>query len=137
LGSSNRLATAEIIYELERQCLNISFDSLVVYHQDLEIDYPTHAYLLLANDEIKNPFFPYAKIECARYKGTSIDKYIDQKSFGGSILTQAEMAYDFVLRHINQGAVVKGVYTQTKWEYPIKAIREVIRNAVVHKLCQA
>ncbi|WP_019540720.1 ATP-binding protein [Proteiniphilum acetatigenes] len=37
------------------------------------------------------------------------------------------------MRHINRGAVVEGVYTVSRWEYPVKAIRETIRNAVVHR----
>ena len=61
------------------------------------------------------------------------NKFIDQKSIIGSIAIQAEEAYNFVLRHINKGAKVEGVYTVSRWEYPIKAIREIIRNAVVHR----
>jgi len=49
------------------------------------------------------------------------------------IATQAEEAYNFVLRHINKGATVEGIYTVSQWEYPIKAVREAIRNAVVHR----
>lgn len=43
------------------------------------------------------------------------------------------IAYNFVLRHINKGATVEGVYTVSRWEYPVKAIREAIRNAIVHR----
>ena len=46
---------------------------------------------------------------------------------------QAEEAYNFVLRHINKSATVEGIYTVSRWEYPVKAIREIIRNAVVHR----
>lgn len=38
-----------------------------------------------------------------------------------------------MLIHINKSAEVKGVYTEGRWEYPVIAIREVIRNAVVHR----
>ncbi|RLD77656.1 MAG: ATP-dependent DNA helicase [Bacteroidetes bacterium] len=93
----------------------------------------TNALLLLSDDELKDKFFPYAKIECARFKGTSTDVFIDQKTLNGNILEQIEFAYEFVLRHINKGAKVEGVYTKHRWEYPVKAIRETIRNAVVHR----
>jgi predicted HTH transcriptional regulator len=63
----------------------------------------------------------------------SSDVFIDQKTIDEHIGIQAEHAYDFVLRHINKGAVVNGVYTETRWEYPVIAIREAIRNAVVHR----
>lgn len=59
--------------------------------------------------------------------------FLAQKSITTNITTQAEEAYNFVLRHINKGATVKGVYTISRWEYPVKAICEVIRNVVVHR----
>jgi len=43
------------------------------------------------------------------------------------------LLFNFVLRHINKGATVEGVYTVSRWEYPVTAIREVIRNAVAHR----
>lgn len=95
--------------------------------------YPTQALILLSDDELRYTLFPYAKIECARFKGTTADAFLDQKTVDGSICTQAEEAYDFILRHINKAAQVQGVYTVARWEYPIEAIREVLRNAVVHR----
>ena len=95
--------------------------------------YPTHALVLLSDDELRSSLFPYAKIECARFKGTSVDQFLDQKTIQGNICTQAEEAYDFILRHINKTAHTQGVYTVSRWEYPIDAIREVLRNAVVHR----
>ena len=94
---------------------------------------PTNGLVLLSDDSLKFKLFPYAKIECARFKGTNTEVFIDQKTLDGNLLEQIEQAYKFVLRHINRGATVEGVYTQKKWEYPIKAIREAIRNAVVHR----
>ena len=94
---------------------------------------PTNALLLISDDPLKQELFPYAKIECARFKGTTVDTFIDRKTMDGNLLEQVEQAYDFVLRHINQSAFTEGVYTKTKWQYPIKAIREVIRNAVIHR----
>jgi predicted HTH transcriptional regulator len=92
--------------------------------------YPTNALILFSDDPLRNSMFHYAKVECARFKGVSSDEFIDQKSITTNIATQAEEAYNFVLRHINKGATVEGVYTVSRWEYPVKAIREVIRNAV-------
>jgi len=96
-------------------------------------EYPTNALILFSDDPLRNSMFHYAKVECARFKGVSSDEFIDQKSITTNIATQAEEAYNFVLRQINKGATVEGVYTVARWEYPIKAIREVIRNAVVHR----
>lgn len=94
---------------------------------------PTNALILFASYDSRKDHFPYSKIECARFKGTSTEEFIDQKTIEEHIGIQAELAYEFLLRHINKGATVKGVYTESRWEYPVIAIREVIRNAVVHR----
>ena len=106
---------------------------LELIQQNQGIYFPTNALILFSDDELRNRFFHFAKVECARFKGTKSDEFIDQKSITTNIATQPEEAYNFVLRHINKGAIVEGVYTKTHWEYPVKAIREVIRNAVVHR----
>lgn len=168
VGSSNRLATKEIIEELEREKQGISFDSLSFYSKSVdELDislfarqfeeitgekltktilnklnlivsdqnreFPTTALILLSNDEMRNRNFPYAKIECARFKGTVPGDFIDQKSIDVPLSFQAEEAYKFVLRHISQGSTYEGVYRKDRWEYPVIAIREAIRNAVIHR----
>ena len=96
-------------------------------------EYPTNALILFSDDELRRSLFPFAKVECARFKGIKTEEFIDQKSILTNIATQAEEAYNFLLRHINKGAVVEGVYTVSRWEYPVKAIREAIRNAIVHR----
>ncbi len=169
VGSSNRLASVEMIAELERQKRNISFDSecswvksadrvnlnsfkefflektgekltlqvirklnLVQTEQGKNI--PTYALILLSDDEQRKYLFPYAKIECARFKGIVPGNFIDQKSIDVSLCRQSEHAYQFVLRHISEGSIdYSGVYRNDRWEYPIIAIREVIRNAVIHR----
>ncbi len=95
--------------------------------------FPTNALILLSNDELKKQLFPYAKIECARFKGTIPGDFIDQKTIDSPLSLQAEEAYKFILRHIAQGSTYEGVYRKDRWEYPVIAIREVIRNAVIHR----
>jgi predicted HTH transcriptional regulator len=95
---------------------------------------PTNALVLLSDDEIRKQLFPYAKIECARFKGAVPGNFIDQKTIDVNVGLQADQAYQFVLRHISQGTTdYTGVYRNDRWEYPIIAIREVIRNAVIHR----
>ncbi|MCD6578955.1 putative DNA binding domain-containing protein [bacterium] len=105
--------------------------NLIVKNQNKE--FPTNALVLLSNDEIKNKLFLYAKIECARFKGTVPGNFIDQKTIASPLSMQAEEAYKFVLRHISQGSTYEGVYRKDRWEYPIIAIREAIRNAMIHR----
>ena len=168
IGSSNRVANAEMVIEMERLKRNISFDSEPIPGMspiDLDLSrfqmlyesimggnldestlkklhltqihngeiLATNALVLLSDGLHKKDRFPYAKTECARFKGTTSAAFIDQKTHDGNILDQVEQAYEFVLRHINQEASVEGVYTHTSWEYPVDAIREAIRNAIVHR----
>lgn len=43
------------------------------------VEYPTNALILFSDDPLRNSLFHYAKVECARFKGVSIDDFIDQK----------------------------------------------------------
>lgn len=73
-------------------------------------------------------------IECARFKGITPGNFIDQKTINLNLALQPEQALQFVLRHISQGSTdYSGVYRNDRWEYPVIAIREVIRNAVIHR----
>ncbi len=144
VGSSNHLADKDIIEELERQKRNVSFDALPVYAKELhDVDqhsfeeqyrqvtgetadetvlsklnlwhaeqgqkFPTQSFLLLSDDPLR-----------------------DQKTIDAPLSLQAEQAYQFILRHISQGSEYEGVYRKDRWDYPVVALREVIRNAVIH-----
>lgn len=94
---------------------------------------PTNAMALFAEFESRKELFPYSKIECARFKGTTTDTKIDDKTITEQIALQPAEALKFIQRHVDQGSVIEGVYTKGRWEYPIDAIREALRNAVVHR----
>ncbi len=105
--------------------------NLIVNEQKNQL--PTNALVLLSNDKIREKLFPYAKIECARFKGSVPGNFIDQKTIDVPLSFQAEEAYKFVLRHISQSSTYESVYRRDRWEYPAIAIREAIRNAVIHR----
>ena len=90
--------------------------------------YPTHAFNLMTDNKNK-----YAKVQCGLFKGTTRDLFIDQKEFAGPIYEQVDDAYNFVLRHIDMGAEINGVYRSDSYELPISAIREMVANAIVHR----
>lgn len=90
--------------------------------------YPTHAFDLLTDNRNRA-----AKIQCALFKGMTRDLFIDQKEFTGPIQEQVDEAYNFVLRHIDMGANIEGLYRSDVYELPIIAIREMIANAVLHR----
>lgn len=90
--------------------------------------YPTHAFHLLTDNKNK-----FSKVQCAVFKGTTRDVFIDQKEFIGSIYDQIETTYQFVLRHIDKGMELDGLHRYDSYELPVSAIREMIVNAVVHR----
>lgn len=90
--------------------------------------YPTHAFDLLTDNRNRA-----AKIQCALFKGLTRDLFIDQKEFTGPIQEQVDEAYNFVLRHIDMGAHIEGLYRSDVYELPIIAIREMIANAILHR----
>jgi len=67
---------------------------------------PTNAFVLLTNNT-----FPFAKIQCALFKGTERVVFIDKRDFDGPLYEQIEEAY----------------------ELPAEAIREAIVNATMHR----
>jgi len=136
VGSSNRLASEEIIAELERKSANKSFDSKIIFEKTLhEIDiesfklffeertgeelsfkilsklhlyeeingdkYPTSALILLSDDSLRYKLFPYAKIECARFKGTTPGNFIDRKTIDINTAQQAEIAFQFIMLDVS------------------------------------
>lgn len=108
-------------------------DKLNLVHQEHDQTFPTYALILLSDDAFKQKLFPYSKIECARFKGETPGNFIDQKTIDTPLSLQAEQAYQFLLRHISKGSSYEGVYRKDRWEYPIIALREVIRNAIIHR----
>ena len=88
----------------------------------------TNAFALLTGK-----YFPFAKIQCALFKGTERDFFIDKKEYDGCLYEQIENAYQFVLRHINLGAEINGLVRKDTYELPKTAIREMIVNAVCHR----
>ena len=58
-----------------------------------DVEYPTNALVLFSDDKLRQSMFHFAKVECARFKGTTSEEFIDQKSIYSNILMQAEEAY--------------------------------------------
>ncbi len=88
----------------------------------------TNAYALLTSD-----YFPFAKTQCAVFKGTDRTVFLDKREFDGPLYEQIEKAVDFVLRNIRLGATIEGLVRKEKYELPPEAIREMIINAHCHR----
>lgn len=73
---------------------------------------------------VGSPVLPNT-IQCALFKGKDRTNVLDMKNFSGPIYDQIDYAYQFVLRNIKMKAT---------YELPIYAIRELIVNAVAHRI---
>lgn len=75
----------------------------------------------------------YARVKCARFKGTEMIEFIDQKEFSGVLYEQAEETMKFAMTHIAKSGKIEGLQRIDRYEVPLEAIREAIVNAIVHR----
>ena len=90
---------------------------------------PSYAFALLVGSK---KF--HSEMKCGFFKGTTRATFLDRKEFAGSILDQIDQAYEFVLAKINRGMEIVGTRRKDVYEIPPSVIRELIINAVVHRL---
>ena len=80
----------------------------------------------------KNPF-PYASVNCVRFRGDKNIFIEDSLDLEGDIISQVEGALGFVMKHMNLRSNIDGLVRQDTYEIPQAAIREAITNAVLHR----
>jgi predicted HTH transcriptional regulator len=95
--------------------------------------FPSHAALLLSEGPERKRVFPFAKIECARFKGKETNVFLDQATIDEPIYAAIEPCLAFIKRNIALGSEIGEIYRKDRWEYPLEAVREAIINAVVHR----
>ena len=78
-------------------------------------------------------FFPQAKIRAARFKGIDGLDFIDMKVFAGTIPELREKAVMFIMEHTKHGVFFDENKRYDKWEYPLRAVEEVLNNAFAHR----
>jgi ATP-dependent DNA helicase RecG len=161
IGATNRKAGFDNLLELERQKRNISFDEEICYEQDYQaldiasiavrfeaigkkLDseklknlklikeeqgkfHPTHALMVLLGQ------YEHAMIKCARFKGKTMDIFLDKKEYGGDLFSQLEAAEGFIKNHINLRGEIKGLQRTDTYEIPTDALREALVNAIIHR----
>ena len=116
-----------------KKITKMSLSKLGLIKTENEKEYSTVSAVLLSEKEIKQRHFPYAKIECARFKGTKTDTTLDSLTIDEPVCLQADLAIAFVQRNIQKGSKIGQVYREERWEYPLPAIRELIINAIIHR----
>ena len=101
----------------------------------MQVNKLTNAALLLFG---KNPqkFFEQSEAKCIRFRGIDVaGEMIDLKPIGGDIITQVKEIEKFIYNHISLHSWIEPgkMERQEKWEYPPKAIREALANAIAHR----
>lgn len=97
---------------------------------------PTVAgYLIFAKGNPQNKLeFERYVIRCVRYKGSGVHTDIlDKADIFGTLDEQIDAMQSFVLRNIRKSAEIVGTKRVEKYEYPEKATREILANAVIHR----
>jgi predicted HTH transcriptional regulator len=88
--------------------------------------------ILFGKPEIRQMYFPFAEVRCARFAGTTRAEFIDRLNIEDGILR----AIDEVPKFIRRNTKMAGKFGQMKRkdipEYPIDGIREALTNALVH-----
>ena len=75
-----------------------------------------------------------AIVKAARFKGKSMEKFIDMKDFDANIISATDEIIDFIKRHINMEVIISGKARRDEvWDYPLPALREAIINALIHR----
>ncbi len=92
-------------------------------------------YLIFAKEKPQKKLqFERYIIRCVRYKGSGVHSDIlDSLDVDGTLDEQIDSMQAFILRNIKKSAKIIGTKRVERYEYPEKAIREIIANAVIHR----
>lgn len=112
---------------------NTQLKNMGLIHRERDRVLSTHAALLLSRSHDKKRYFPYAKVECARFKGTDKRVFLDQATMDDAIHEAIEPCLAFIKKNIALGATIGEIYRQDRWEYPLEAVREALINAIIHR----
>ena len=95
----------------------------------------TNAAILLFG-KIPQNFFTRPEVKCIRFKGTDVaGKMLDFKVIQTNLFDQLTESEKFIYNNISMAAWIEDwkLQRQEKWEYPPKAIREALANALCHR----
>ena len=161
VGATNRKAAYENIVYIERQRRNICFDEDVHYDYDVNtldlsplekefkninksLTFEKMQNLKLLRTEYGKRYlsngllillglFEHVRIKCSRFKGETMDIFIDKKEFDGNLFQQLRETEFFIQNHIHLKGEIKGLQRTDIYEIPMTAIREALLNAIVHR----
>lgn len=133
----------DYLLKLRRQKLNLSNleDERILETQGISRDgLPTLAGLMLLG-EYPQEFFPQLSVIAMVVQGKEIgelggdgERFVDNKRFEGTISQMLESTLSFVRRNMKVKTIItEDGLRRDKTEYPVKAVREIILNALIHR----
>ena len=96
---------------------------------------PTNGAVLLFGKDPQRRFIQ-SEVKCIRFKGVSVTgEMIDLRTVDGDVFGQLIEAEKFIFNNIALSAWIEEgkIQRQERWEYPPKAIREALANAISHR----
>jgi len=81
----------------------------------------------------RTKLFPEAYIQCARFRGNEKGDITDQLEIDKHLPIAAEDSVEFLKKHALLEAKIESIRREDRWSIPLKAIREGIINAIVHR----
>ncbi|MBI3304165.1 MAG: transcriptional regulator, partial [Deltaproteobacteria bacterium] len=78
-------------------------------------------------------FFPQAYVTCLLAKGTDKVNILDRKDFAGGVVSDIEDSLRFIERNTRTAYRIEKLRREDVPEYPMRALREAITNAVMHR----
>ena len=95
---------------------------------------PTIAGLLLFGKDRVSKYLPQAGIMCVKVKGAKItDDKEDHKFFEGNAFDNFRESVRFFNLYNKTSFVIEGSLRKNVYDYPEKAFRELLANALVHR----
>ena len=133
----------EYLLKIRRQKMNLANldDQRILETQGISQDgLPTLAGLMLLG-EYPQEFFPQLSVTAMVVQGKEMgelgddgERFVDNKRIEGTISQMLESTLAFVRRNMKVKTIVTEEGTRAdKPEYPIKAVREIILNALIHR----
>ena len=115
--------------------IRISIKQLLQNIKALEGDKPTNSSILFFG-KYPPKFLPNARLRVVRFKGTKvIHPTLDTANCEGTIWEMVSTSEDFIRKNIRLlgTRTEKSFRREDKFEYPIKALKEAIVNALIHR----
>ncbi|MDB2613954.1 putative DNA binding domain-containing protein [Chlamydiales bacterium] len=104
---------------------------LIVRHQNHELP-SIGGILLFGKQEKRMEIFPNAMVRCARFKGKTKVKFIDQFDICEPLPLAVDIILEFIRKHSMAAYEIEAVRRKEVFQYPPQVVREAVINALVH-----